>query len=176
MLQNIPILPFNYIVPPMLNRIKQFFISLFAQDQSAERLSAAFCIGNYIAFSPFFGLHGIMAIACSWLFRLNFSIMFAAAYGINNPWTAIPIYATDYFFGHWLVHSVLALPTASMTPVWLDSLSHTFSEYTGFAKPCMISFLIGGNLLGIITSLLMYPIIVRMCYAMRGNNQKSGTL
>lgn len=82
----------------MLKRIKNFFSSIFSQDQSPERLSASFCVGNYIAFSPYFGLHGVMVVICSWLFGLNFGIMFAAAYGINNLWTAIPIYTADYFF------------------------------------------------------------------------------
>lgn len=154
----------------MLKRIKNFFTSLFDKDQSPERIAASFCIGNYIAFSPFFGLHGVMVIIFSWLLSLNFGIMFAAAYGINNLWTAIPIYTADYLFGHWLVHSVLNLPAESLTPVWLDSVSTTFASYTGLAKPCMVSFLIGGNLLGIITSIILYPIIVRTCYAMRTNN------
>lgn len=158
----------------MRKRIKQFFSSLFTGEQSPEHLSLSFCIGNYIAFSPFFGLHGVMAIVGSWLLRLNFPVMFTAAYGINNLWTAIPIYTADYFFGHWLVHSVLELPTEYVTPLWLDGLSQTFSDYTGFAKPCMISFLIGGNLLGILTSLLMYPIILRVCYALRNDTKNSG--
>lgn len=155
----------------MLKRIKNFFTSLFNKDQSPRQIAAAFCVGNYIAFSPFFGLHGIMVIVFSSLLSLNFGIMFAAAYGINNPWTAIPIYTADYFFGHWLVHSVLHLPAESLTPGWLDSISSTFANYTGLAKPCMVSFLIGGNLLGIITSIILYPIIVRACYAMRTTTQ-----
>ncbi|MGE0009710.1 MAG: DUF2062 domain-containing protein [Candidatus Babeliales bacterium] len=151
----------------MLTRIKNFFASLFNQDLSPKHIAAAFCLGNYIAFSPFFGLHGIMVFVFSWLFGLHFGIMFAAAYGINNPWTAIPIYSADYFFGHWLVHSIFQLPTANITPWWLDYVSNKFAAFTGFAKPCMISFLIGGNLLGILVSVLLYPIILRACYSFR---------
>lgn len=151
----------------MLTRIRKFFISLFDQDQSPEQLAAAFCVGNYIAFSPFFGFHGVMVVLFSWLMGLNFAIMFAAAYGINNIWTAIPIYTADYLFGHWLLHTVFNVPVALYTPDWLESISQAFAHYTSLAKPCMISFLVGGNVLGIITSLALYPIIVRICRVIR---------
>ncbi len=137
--------------------IRNFFIRLAYQEKSPEKLALSFCVGNYIAFSPFIFLHTVMVFICVWLFRLNFAVTFAAAYGVNNIWTAVPIYTVDYAFGYWLMHSVAGLDLVSLNPSWMGFVHRFFELKLGLAKPCLWSFLIGGNLLGILTSVILYP-------------------
>ncbi len=112
------------------------------------RLATSLCVGIYIAFSPFPGFHTLMIIAIRGVFSLSFPLLFIGA-SINNPWTIIPFYSLDYFFGYWLTHSVLGWSFP-----WIIPLEKIF----GSGKICLISFLIGGNLLGIVASLVSYPV------------------
>jgi len=143
----------------MTQKIMKFFKRFVSTDQSAHMLSLSFCMGNYIAFSPYIGFHTIMIFLFSWLFKLNPGVTFAAAYGINNIWTAIPVYTADYLFGYWLVHNILHLNVAAWNPAWMESIGTFCKTYLGFSNPCIWSFLIGGNLLGIISSILLYPLL-----------------
>ena len=146
----------------MLNWIKKFFSRLILHEGSPNKLALSFCVGNYIAFSPFIGFHGIMAFVFSWLFRLNLAVTFATAYFVNNIWTAIPVYTADYIFGHWLVHSLFRLNVDSFTPRWMDAISLFLEQKLGLPRPCFWSFLIGGNILGIIISIALYPGMQRL--------------
>ncbi len=113
-----------------------------------NQLTRSFCIGVYVAFSPFPGAHTLMMIAFKYLFNLHFPTLFIAT-SINNPWTMIPFFSGDYIFGYWLVHTVLG-----WHPSWLLS----FEKLFGSTSICIWSFLIGGNILGIIAALACYPV------------------
>jgi len=133
----------------IIEKIKKIIIKAFSSGWSAEKLTQSFCIGIFIAFSPFPGAHTIMMLIAKWLFRLNFPILFIAT-SFNNPWTMIPFYSSDYVFGYWLLHKVF-----NWDPGWYIPLAKIF----GSGKICILSFLIGGNILGIVSSILCYPFI-----------------
>ena len=160
----------------MFNKLKHKLQTYIASEHSPTQLALAFCIGNYIAFSPFIGFHGLMALVISWLSGLNFPIMFAAAYGINNLLTAVPIYASDYILGYWITHTLFHLNLDFLTPWWLEQFQHFCHTKIGMPFPCIWSFLIGGNVLGILTSIGLYP-IMKHCFkklknAHENNNPK----
>lgn len=148
----------------------RFFFSYLQRfinwQHSPKKLALSFCIGNYIAFSPFLGLHTIMVFILSWLLNLNTPLVFAVSCGVNNPWTAAPIYSLDYLFGYWLIHHVLHYDSLYI-PSWYGFIVDFFQHKLGMAAPCIWSFLIGGNLLAILVSVLIYPMVLfifsRMC-------------
>ena len=131
---------------------KDIFIKALVSGISAERLSQSFCIGLYIAFSPFPGMHSVMMLASMYLWSLHFPTLFLAT-SINNPWTMIPFFSCDYAFGYWLLHSLFG-----WTPSWSLSLAKLF----GSGKICVWSFLVGGNVLGVVAALISYPITNRI--------------
>jgi hypothetical protein len=65
----------------------------------------------------------------------------------------IPFFSCDYAFGYWLLHSLLG-----WTPSWTLSLAKLF----GSGKICVWSFLIGGNVLGIVAAFIAYPVANRI--------------
>ena len=67
-------------------------------QESPQRTATAFAIGTAIAFCPFYGFHTLLAIGCTWGFRLNFIAVMAGNF-INNPWTLIPILGATYWTG-----------------------------------------------------------------------------
>lgn len=130
-----------------ISKIKEILQKALLGGVSARNLALSASVGVYIAFSPFPGLHTLMMLAATWLFRLHFPTLFIFS-SINNPWTMIPFFSLDYFFGHWLVHSCMG-----WEPSWVISLAKVFGE----GSICLWSFLIGGNVLGIIAGVLSYP-------------------
>ena len=146
----------------MLEKVKPFLYSLLYKERSIYKLTLSFCIGNFIAFSPFIFLHTIMIFILVWLFRLNFAVTFAAAYGINNPWTAVPIYTLDYFFGHWFVHNLCHINVALWTPTWMTFITTKCEQLIGLKNVCVFSFLVGGHVLSVLISIALFPIMKRI--------------
>ena len=133
----------------VLEKIKESFKGALTQGWSVDKLTLSFCIGVYIAFSPFPAGHTIMMFLFKWMFNLNFPILFVAT-SINNPWTMVAFYSLDYFFGYWFVHVLMGF-----NPGWAISLAKIF----GSGKICVWSFFIGGNILGILAAIIAYPFV-----------------
>ena len=64
-----------------------------------ERTALAFSVGVFIAFSPFLGLHTIMATALAFAFRFNKVAIYTGTF-VNNPFlTLVPIIVASYAVG-----------------------------------------------------------------------------
>src|ERR1044072_469938 len=75
------------------------FRRLLAIDDPPERTALAFSIGVFIAFSPFLGLHTILATAIAFLFRFNKIAIYTGTF-LNNPiLTLVPIIIGSYAVG-----------------------------------------------------------------------------
>lgn len=135
-----------------INTCKEVFIKALLSGSSPERLSWSFCLGLYIAFSPFPGMHSVMMLGSMCIWNLHFPTLFIAT-SLNNPWTMIPFFSFDYAFGYWFLHSMLGI-----NPSWTLSLAKIF----GSGKICVWSFLIGGNVLGVASALLCYPVVKKI--------------
>ncbi|MBM3893205.1 DUF2062 domain-containing protein [Candidatus Dependentiae bacterium] len=140
-------------------------------------ISLAVSIGMYIAFSPFAGLHGVMILASAFLFGLHLPTVFLVA-SLNNPWTMIPFYSFDYILGYALVHDFFNLhPTLTFSAHSLDnywpSLANTLSKCLGSGSICVWSFLVGGNVAGIIAALACYPLVKKLLHRKHSNIKQS---
>ncbi len=133
------------------DKIKELFKKAMGTGHSAHQLALSGAVGIYIAFSPFPGAHTIMMIFVKWLLNLHFPLLFLTT-SFNNPWTMIPFYSGGYFFGYWLIHVVF-----NLHPRWTVSLA----KILGSGKICLWSFLIGGNVLGLISAFISYPLLKR---------------
>ncbi len=139
--------------------INNFLKKLISKEPNPQKLALSFCLGNYVAFSPFLGLHTVLVLILSPLLRLNMAVAMAATYAINNPWTMIPIYSAGYFVGHFLLYDLLHLGESLCNPSWMKWVETFFETKLHMASPCLWSFLIGANILGIVTSIILYPIM-----------------
>ncbi len=146
----------------MMRRISQWLASLVVHERSSAKLAFSFCMGIYIAFSPFVGFHTLMTFVIVWLLGLNLAVTFAASCLLHNPWTTIPIYGFDYIFGEWLLKTVMGLDSLAMNPSWMLSVNDTLSTYLGTPHIALWSFMIGGNILGIVFSFGLYPIMKKL--------------
>jgi len=143
----------------VMQRIYGVLKSLFIKERSSKKLATSFCVGAYIAFSPFMGLHTVMTFAFAWLFNLNLAATFTGSCLINNPWTMIPVYSGGYFFGDWLLHAVFGFDTIGSNPTWMACINEPLAAYVGLPQVSLWSFLLGGNLLGIVIGIGLYPVM-----------------
>jgi uncharacterized protein (DUF2062 family) len=145
---------------------------LLAIDDPPERTALAFSIGVFIAFSPFLGLHTIMATVLAFAFRFNKIAIYAGTF-VNNPFlTLVPIILASYAVGALLLGRSLALPAESMellthphllTGEWWNQLFRSSADV-------LLPFAIGGLTLSIICSLAAYPLTLRF---LRGRKERS---
>jgi uncharacterized protein (DUF2062 family) len=136
---------------------------LLAIDDPPERTALAFSIGVFIAFSPFLGLHTILATAIAFAFRFNKVAIYTGTF-VNNPFlTLVPIILLSYAIGAIVMGRPLALPPESvellknphlLTSDWWGKL---FSDSSGV----ILSFAIGGMVLSVVCSLAAYPLTLR---------------
>jgi uncharacterized protein len=139
------------------------FRRLLAIDDPPERTALAFSIGVFIAFSPFLGLHTIMATALTFAFRFNKIAIYTGTF-INNPFlTLVPIIIASYAVGAFVLGRPLDLPEEGLQ---LLKNPHIFSgEYYRriFFESWNVvwPFAVGGMVLSVVCSLLAYPLTLR---------------
>lgn len=143
---------------------RKTFRRLLALDDPPERTALAFSVGVFIAFSPFLGLHTIMATLVAFIFRFNKIAIYTGTF-INNPFlTLIPIILASYAIGAFLMGRPLALPDEGMQLLkephlltgdyWRAIFRHGWDV--------LLPFSIGGMTLSIVCSLAAYPLTLRL--------------
>ena len=145
------------------------FRRLLAIDDPPERTALAFSIGVFIAFSPFLGLHTIMATAVAFLFRFNKIAIYTGTF-INNPiFTLVPIIIVSYAVGAFVLGRPMHIPDEG-----LDLLKnpHLFSgDYYRrlFLQSWHIvwPFSVGASVLSVVCSVLAYPLTLGALRAYR---------
>src|SRR5687767_8921158 len=96
---------------PVQQMVRSTFRRLLALDDPPERTALAFSIGVFIAFSPFLGLHTILATTIAFLFRFNKVAIYAGTF-INNPFlTLVPIIIASYAIGAFILNQPLRIPS-----------------------------------------------------------------
>jgi uncharacterized protein len=140
---------------------------LLAIDDPPERTALAFSIGVFIAFSPFLGLHTIMATVLAFAFRFNKIAIYAGTF-VNNPFlTLVPIILASYAMGAIVIGLPLSLPRESMmllrhphlfTGEWWERLFES-------GHHVLLPYFIGGMMLSVVCSLAAYPLTLRFLRA-----------
>jgi uncharacterized protein (DUF2062 family) len=148
---------------------RPIFRRLLALDDPPERTALAFSIGVFIAFSPFLGLHTIMATLFAFLFRFNKIAIYSGTF-INNPFlTLVPIIVASYAIGALVLGRPMRIPPEGIAllkdPHLLtaDYYRKLFIESWGIVWP----FSIGGMVLSVVCSLIAYPVTSSLLRAHR---------
>jgi len=143
---------------------------LLAIDDPPERTALAFSVGIFIAFSPFLGLHTIVATALAFIFRFNKVAIYAGTY-INNPFlTLVPIIFASYAIGALVMGRPLALPEEGMKLLrepHLLTIAY-WRELWRHGWDILLPFSIGGMALSVVCSLAAYPLTLRFLRRRKG--------
>ena len=143
------------------------FRRLLAIDDPPERTALAFSVGVFIAFSPFLGLHTLMATVVAFAFRFNKVAIYAGTF-VNNPFlTLVPIVVASYALGALVTGRPLRLPAEG-----LELLSDPHPLQSSYwralgahAWDVLLPFSVGATALSVVCSLAAYPVTLHLLRA-----------
>ncbi|MBF0317656.1 MAG: DUF2062 domain-containing protein [Nitrospirae bacterium] len=133
------------------SRIKTTFKAFMGIEDSPMKVAVSFGIGTLIAFSPWVGLHTVLAIILAMAFKLNKVAVFTAAY-INNPFTLVPIST----FCIWVGMKIMGMQTATIN---IDIGNLTLSNVMTVMGTLLMPFIWGSLLVSVFAALLSFVII-----------------
>lgn len=139
------------------------FRRLLAIDDPPERTALAFSIGVFIAFSPFLGLHTILATFIALVFRFNKVAIYSGTFLNNPPLTLAPIIVASYAVGAFFLGRPLKIPAEGVellkSPHLFtgDYYRKVFLQSLDIVEP----FALGGMILSVVCSLITYPLTLR---------------
>lgn len=143
------------------------FRRLLALDDPPERTALAFSVGVFIAFSPFLGLHTIMATVLALLFRFNKIAIYAGTF-VNNPiLTFVPITIASYALGALVLGRPVMLPEAGLALLREPHLltASYWRELFAHSGDLLVPFAVGAAALSVVCSLAAYPVTLRLLRA-----------
>jgi uncharacterized protein len=151
------------------------FRRLLAVDDPPERTALAFSIGVFIAFSPFLGLHTIMATFVAFAFRFNKIAIYAGTFLNNPPLTLVPIIIVSYAVGALILGRPLSIPEEGVRLLKNPDIftgeyyRQIFRQSWYIVEP----FAVGATVLSVVCSALAYPITLKVLrvYRNRKANQ-----
>jgi len=139
------------------------FRRLLAIDDPPERTALAFSIGVFIGFSPFLGLHTILATAIAFLFRFNKIAIYTGTFLNNQFLTLVPIIIASYAIGAFILGRPLRIPDEGLELLkYPRLLSGDYYQLLFVqSRGILWTFAVGAMVLSVICSLLAYPLTLR---------------
>jgi uncharacterized protein (DUF2062 family) len=134
------------------------------REEPPERIAAAIALGVGVGFSPFIGVHFLLALALAYLFRLNRLDAIIGQFA-GNPWTLPPVFAIGYRFGLWILrYDRNRVPRLDWKPIleseWTWVLHPIDTVRLVFGGPAflprLLSFLVGTTILAVLIALAAY--------------------
>jgi uncharacterized protein (DUF2062 family) len=145
----------------IFTRIRALVERLMVQERSPHKLALTWALGVFIGISPLIGLHTLMTILFGWMFALSIPALFAVSVLINNPWTMILVYSIDHVFGAWFLN-FLCIDCTQLDPIWVEYCNGFLQRHTGITGLSLSAFLVGGNILAVGISIMLYPLMKRI--------------
>jgi len=140
--------------------VKRWLDALLHVNDTPERTARAFALGVFLGFSPFLGLHTIVAIAVAFIFNLNRVAVLLGVYS-NLPWIIAPYYAFATMAGAMITRT--RVPEGFRTQlVALFELSALGGEFWDrlitLLKPLLWPYTVGSTFGAVALALIAYPL------------------
>jgi uncharacterized protein (DUF2062 family) len=143
--------------PGWLSRLAPF-------SDSPRRTAAAFALGVFLSFSPFFGLQIFAGMGLSLVLRLNRVAIFAGLC-TNLPWVMVPWYALTTALGAALLRVPLGADVGSRLRTLLDLPVYRAPFWDSAAellRPFLWSFVVGSTLGALVVGAVAYVTVARV--------------
>lgn len=155
-----------------------------------HRIARGIFAGIFVTFSPFFGMHFIMAAAVAWIMRGNIVAALLSTF-FGNPLTFVPIGALSLNTGYFLLgmsrisgDEVTRSLGGKFADAWGDLWHNFFAIFTGgttdwvhlslFFEEVFFPYMIGGIIPGIVFGAIGYYISLPLIKAYK--NRRRGAL
>ena len=143
----------------MRKKIRQQIVRLLALEDTAEQLALAFAIGVFLALTPFFGLHTLLAFGLAVLFGLNRAAVLLGMF-VNNPWTIVPYYTASTYLGGRLIGfpANLSFPEFGWSELWsADFWTALVTQWR-----VLMPMAVGSTVMAVLFALISYPVALYM--------------
>jgi uncharacterized protein (DUF2062 family) len=140
--------------------IRRWLDTLLHVADTPERTAAAFAMGVFFGFSPFLGLHTVLAIIVAFLFDLNRVAALLGVYS-NLPWIIAPYYAIVTMIGAKIIgHQPPAGFKTRMSALFELSVFHSefWHQLITILKPLLWPYAVGSLLGAIAMAAIAYPL------------------
>ncbi len=137
----------------------------------AHKIARGISAGVFTSFTPFFGLHFLIAVGVAWMLRGN---VIAALLGtfVGNPLTLPIIAGVSVELGSWALGATYSMPltqtVGAFSDVSVELWENTRAVFTGevahwgqvidFMDRVFLPYLVGGVPLGILAGIVAYAI------------------
>ncbi len=142
------------------NLLRRCLDALLRIDDTPERTAAAFSIGIFFGFSPFIGLHTILALSVAFIFRLNRVAMLLGVYS-NLPWIIVPYYTFATILGAAMTRQRLPPGFRRRLADLFDLSFHDWSfwrQVGALLEPLVWPYTIGSFIGALALAAVSYPI------------------
>ena len=140
--------------------IRRWLDILLHIADTPERTAAAFALGVFFGFSPFLGLHTLLAVSCAFLLDLNRIAVLLGAYS-NLPWFIGPYYAIATRAGTAITHHRIppGFP-AQLGALFELSLFQSEFWYSLYQllRPLLLPYVVGSLIGAIVLAAVAYPL------------------
>ncbi len=140
--------------------VRKWLEALLHVDDTPARTSAAFALGVFFGFSPFLGLHTLLAVVFAFLLNLNRVAVLLGVYS-NLPWIIGPYYAAVTMAGARLTgHTLPPGFKAQIGGLFELSVFHADFWHLLFAilKPLLWPYAVGSMIGAIVLAAIAYPL------------------
>jgi uncharacterized protein len=125
--------------------------TILTLDSHPGHIALGFAVGVFISFTPFIGIHTLIAIVIAFVFRLN-KVTCVTATWVNTPFTVIPVLGLSYKLGNLM----LGEPAVDLN---VKSLEWQYLK--GHAASLLLGCSIIGFIAAVISYFVCYYLIVR---------------
>lgn len=140
--------------------IGRWLDTLLHVHDTPERTAAAFALGVFLGFSPFLGLHTIVAIALAFLLNLNRVAVLLGVYS-NLPWIIGGYYATTTWLGATIARTRMPPDFGERLRGLLEHSLLTMQFWDGLAvllRPLLLPFFLGSLIGCTLLAAIAYPV------------------
>ena len=146
--------------------VQKWLDVLLHTHDSPRRTAAAYALGVFFGFSPFLGLHTVLAIAIAFLFNLNRVAVLVGVYS-NLPWIMAPYYTVVTLIGakllgtHVPTHVATQLENLFALSLWHGEFWHRLIELLRqLLWPYTVGSLIGAAVLAMVAYRLALAFVI----------------
>ncbi len=142
--------------------LRKWMMALLHIHDTPKRTAAAFALGVFFGFSPFLGLHTVLALCVAFIFGLNRVAVLIGVYS-NLPWIIAAWYALTTAVGAWMLRTNLP-PGFGERVAQLFTLSlfrlEFWRQVAHDMRPLLWPFFVGSLLGAILLAALAYYLTV----------------
>jgi uncharacterized protein (DUF2062 family) len=154
--------------------VRRWLNGLLHINDTPERTASAFALGVFFGFSPFLGLHTLLAVGLAFLLNLNRVAVILGVYS-NVPWTIAAYYAFTTWVGSLITRTRLPAGLRErIMGVFEESHFHAefWRELGTILRPMLWPYVVGSLIGAVVMAGIAYPLALAFVTRARASRRR----